>query len=81
MKLIIDIPEKTFEYYVTLVNKGEQIGNLERIILDGKPLPKGHGKIIDSNEFNHYLISRDSSFKALIAKIPPIIEADKESKE
>ena len=37
MKLIIDIPEKTFEYYVTLANKGEQIGNLERIILDGKP--------------------------------------------
>lgn len=40
MKIIIDIPEKTFKYYVTLANKGEQIGSLERIILDGTPLPK-----------------------------------------
>ena len=38
MKIMIDIPEKTFKYYVTLANKGEQIGNLERIILDGTQL-------------------------------------------
>ena len=50
MKIVIDIPEETFKYYVTLANKGEQIGNLERIILDGTPLPKGHGRLIDERE-------------------------------
>ena len=47
MKMVIDIPEETFKYYVTLANKGEQIGNLERIILDGTPLPEHHGDLID----------------------------------
>ena len=50
MKRVIDIPEETFRYYVTLVNKGEQIGNLERIILDGTPLPEHHGRLIDADE-------------------------------
>ena len=47
MKLIIDIPDETFKYYVTLANKGEQIGRLERIILDGKPLPAEHGDLVE----------------------------------
>ena len=50
MQRIINIPEETFKYYVTLANKGEQIGNLERIILDGTPLPKHHGRLIDADE-------------------------------
>lgn len=38
MKWIIDIPEKTLKYYATLANKGEQIGSLERIVLNGTQL-------------------------------------------
>lgn len=46
MKIVIDIPKETFKYYVTLANKkGEQINNLlERIILDGTPLPEQQQK-------------------------------------
>lgn len=49
MQLIIDIPEETFKYYAILANKGEQIGNLERIILDGTPL-KGDQDFISREE-------------------------------
>jgi methyl coenzyme M reductase subunit D len=57
MKIVIDIPEETFKYYVTLANKGEQIGNLERIILDGKPLPEHHG-LIDRLELSDHIKNR-----------------------
>ena len=50
MKLVINIPKETFKYYVTLANKGEQIGSLERIILDGTPLPKHHGRLISEED-------------------------------
>lgn len=57
MKIVIDIPEETFKYYVTLANKGEQIGSLERIILDGTPLPKHHG-LIDRLELSDHIKNR-----------------------
>lgn len=50
MQLIIDIPEETFKYYAILANKGEQIGNLERIILDGTPLKGGSEDCIRREE-------------------------------
>lgn len=80
MQIVIEIDEGVYEDW-KWAGKYASLSYAQRIILDGKPLPKGHGKIIDSNEFNHYLIGRDSSFKALIAEIPSIIEADKESEE
>jgi len=49
MQIVIDIPEDTYQYYVKLANKGEQLNNLESIILDGTPLPKGHGRLIDKD--------------------------------
>jgi len=49
MERIIKISEETFKYYVTLANKGEQIGNLERIILDSTPLPEHYGRLIDAD--------------------------------
>ena len=51
MKMVIDIPKETFKYYVILANKGEQISNLERIILDGTPLPDQHGRLKDVDAF------------------------------
>lgn len=88
MKIVIDIPEKTFKYYVTLANKGEQIGNLERIILDGKPLPKGHGDLIDVNVLKNnihyvplapifqddYVTYRNVIFADILDMLPTIIE-------
>lgn len=90
MEIVIKISEKTFKYYVTLANKGEQIGNLERIILNGTPLPKGHGRLKDIDELysifkencNAYNIDNLSFISEMDMNFdlaPTIIEADKES--
>ena len=90
MERVIKIPEKTFEYYVTLMNKGEQIGNLERIILDSTPLPEHHGRLIDADELysifkencNAYNIDNLSFISNMDMNFdlaPTIIEANKES--
>jgi hypothetical protein len=50
MQVVINIPEDTYEYYAKLANKGEQLNNLESIILDGMPLPQEHGRLIDADE-------------------------------
>lgn len=88
MQIVIDIPEETFKYYVTLANKGEQIGNLERIILDGKPLPEHHGDLIDVNVLKNnihyvplapifqgdYVTYRNVIFADIFDMLPTIIE-------
>ena len=88
MEIVIKISEKTFKNYVTLANKGEQIGNLERIILNGTPLPKGHGRLKDIDElysifkencdaYNINNLSFISEMDMNFDLAPTIIEADK----
>lgn len=51
MQIVIDIPEKIYKYI-------QQIGSINMLdtqqvanaIFDGKPLPKGHGRLIDADE-------------------------------
>lgn len=57
MKIVIDIPEETYKYYVRLANKkGEQINNLERIILDGTPLTEQSQKTRKSMRQSDFMI-------------------------
>lgn len=49
MKIVIDIPEKTYKYYNTLSAKGEVLGFAERAIMLGTPLPEHHGRLIDAD--------------------------------
>lgn len=85
MKRVIDIPEETFRYYVTLANKGEQIGNLERIILDSTPFPEHHGRLIDYKHvvdaIDDWINAREYSYtnatyylRERVEDIPTIIE-------
>lgn len=46
MKLIIDIPDELYEALVINQYYGSQ-SKLENIIINGTPLPKGHGRLID----------------------------------
>lgn len=58
MKLIIDIPEETYEiikninYFYNMSRITERIEKQEIVlaIKNGTPLPKGHGRLIDENE-------------------------------
>ena len=62
MKMVIEIPEETFKYYVTLANKGEQIGNLERIVLNGTLLPEHHGRLIDADKVLDDITKKNPAF-------------------
>jgi hypothetical protein len=77
MQRVIDIPEETFKYYVTLANiRGEQISNLERIILDSTPLPEGHGRLIDESKITKwcYMPTNQLDAGGIRTDAPTIIE-------
>ena len=40
MKIVIDIPPKTLEYYIRLCDSGEIMNNIEEIVASGTPLPE-----------------------------------------
>lgn len=80
MRLIIDIPDKTYEYYVKLSNKNdEQLSAYERLILNGIPLPKGHGRLIDADAL---LKDRHKAIPVIhIIEAPTILGADNPCKD
>ena len=63
MQIVIEIPDKTYEYYVKLANKSdEQLSAYERLILRGTPLPKGHGRLIDADKALDYFTTNMNWF-------------------
>lgn len=97
MKVVIDIPEKTYHRIQALVSNDyfehDICGDSMRRIASGTPLPKGCGDLVDRNAFDIDNLDRayDDNFELdfgrlytkdvenMIANIPAIIEADKES--
>lgn len=85
MQIVIDISDKVygllkyFEKALGLVDKKEEDDvktALMRAVVNGTPLPKGHGDLIDVCEFNKYLIGRDRSFQDLLKLIPVVIQSE-----
>ena len=81
MKLIIDISEENYKNIEEQVDKRDypdmQIG---RAIVDGTPLPEGHGRLIDEERLKetiHRNVVGDL-FDELIDMQPTIIEAESE---
>ena len=86
MKLVINIHEKDYQ---SILNSGQVPYSVVYAIMNGTPLPKGHGDLItkeqaiDLVEF-YQLNPQHFNFVDLIDEIKdekPIIEADKESEE
>lgn len=86
MKIVIDIPE---EWFCRLQNEwGWALAeNVREAIKNGKPLPKGHGDLIDRSEllkkevwgtFGETGYDAPCIFKTEVNDAPTIIEADKE---
>ena len=92
MKLVIEIPEEDYNNIEPFLN-GETIKggfNLFKaleIIKNGKPLPKGHGRLGDLDALQKEVSSlgmndyEPSDFIDEINNADTIIEADKESEE
>lgn len=56
MKLVINIPEETYEALVINQYCGSK-SNLENIIVNGTPLPEGHGRLGDLDALEKEIIN------------------------
>lgn len=88
MQIVIDISDKLYEY----IEKGrdlsdEQNDTIAYAIVDGTPLPKGHGRLIDADrlkrEYPHdtdreYPVNTNQYAVDTIDNVPTVIEADRE---
>lgn len=88
MKLIIDIDYKTYNmikdaiYFISGVRGSARVMeyNALKAIYDGKPLPKGHGRLIDESKID-WLIDPDvrwTTENRIKNTSETVIEADKE---
>lgn len=72
IELVIKIDEKDYKKVLDLNNHDIEWNiahTCYEAVLDGKPLPKGHGRLIDENDVLRY---------CALYQVPTIIEADKE---
>lgn len=92
MKLIIDISEEEYKEVLEDTYSGTPYeNNIFTIIANGKPLPKGHGKLIDVDDLikrikkfidipDKYISQRNKDFIYILAREEVIIQADKEER-
>lgn len=50
IEVVINITKHEWEYLNKLVENGDQLGHYERLLVNGTPLPKGHGDLIERNK-------------------------------
>ena len=91
MQIVIDVPEE--EYNLIKIKSETNIGGVsseaERVIANGTPLPKGHGRLIDADKLKErclFMSNDDTAIegmeyvtKGMIENAHAVIEADKEA--
>lgn len=84
MQIVIDISEEVREHIFDLANDGNEIplginAHMVKAIVNGTPLPKGHGDIVDIETLIDMFWDGNSMeiTKYDLSVIEPIIEADK----
>lgn len=75
IEVVINITKHEWEYLNKLVENGDQLGHYERLLVNGTPLPKGHGNLVDINELIENGVATESYLNTFIKTI---IKADKE---
>lgn len=85
IKVVIDISKHEWKYLNKLVENGDQLGHYERLLVNGTPLPKGYGRLIDADKLltermktkYYHLANGDTAIPLIdIEHAPTIIEAD-----
>ena len=86
MQLVIKISDDTYKYWKEVKPTTSNIYMIDAIegIINGTPLPKGHGRLIDEEDIalideQFYVPSDYYVAESAINDAPTIIEADKES--
>ena len=85
MQLIVEISEDTFFDLKKKQNRTE----VDNAVLNGTPLPKGHGRLIDADDIRvieledslHFMQYKKGDETDVYIDAPTIIEADKESED
>ena len=81
MKLTIEIDEEVYERALNReLMFPRDLTRFEKIIANGKPLPKGHGRLIDADALNRKDVNCVNVPMNFIDNAPTIIEADRESR-
>ena len=85
IEVVINISKHEWEYLNKLIENGDQLGHYERLLVNGTPLPKGHGRLIDADRLMkakrmwYRLKNGDVACPKIdIENAPTIIEADRE---
>lgn len=83
MQIVIDIPNEAYE---NIVKNEYDYGDMNVIIQNGTPLPKGHGRLIDASNLltvTDYDGENEKTYVLYdeIDNAPTIIEADKTESE
>lgn len=93
IELVVKVPEEIYKdlmaYYRERPNDFKSANYFERLVLNGKPIPKGHGDLIDRRELKKEVYTTTEwngdihriIYEASIDDAKPIIEADTEDKE
>lgn len=79
MQIVIDIDEDTYKEIKKIVADGNEMCFMQKLIANGTPLPKGHGRLIDADTLWDAYHANDYDFYEALDDIPTIIEADTES--
>ena len=79
MQIMIDIDK---DAYNILKNYTGHLTYSEYLIKNGKPLPKGHGRLIDADELTESTLCKTFGLRSVdIENAPTIIEADRGDEE
>ena len=91
MQIVIDIPENTYNRIAEGGAKRDFVykSDLMRAILEGTPIPKGHGRLIDADELALQLSELSGDILnpcygvtySDIKNAPVVIKADREVRE
>ena len=74
MKIVVDIPDELYKEQLSNNWTGNII--IHNAIVNGTPLPKGHGRLIDADALNRKDVNCANTPMNFIDTAPTIIEAD-----
>lgn len=77
MQIVIDVPEKVYNRFCRCCRFPDEVEEAIIAITDGTPLPKGHGRLIDTDVLVDGM-EDDYEFCEAVNATPTIIKADKE---
>ena len=78
MQIVIDIPEEVYNSIQDNDYCGISNSDMFNAIVNGIPLPKGHGKLIDADMLWDLYHDNDYDFYEALDDVQTIIEADSE---